>query len=193
MATEKAAEGDAPKPKSKKLLFIIIGLVLVLAIGGGAAFMLLGKKKHTAEGEESAAAEEVQAAPKGPPTFLPIDTMVVNLADPGGDRFAQLGITLDVVDTKTSDTLKLHMPTIRNGILMAASRRTAEELLSAEGKARLAEEIQREALKPLGINMPKAGKPKPKAGDEEEMQEEAPRPRRNYPVRAVLFSNFIVQ
>jgi flagellar protein FliL len=193
VATEKAAEGDAPKPKSKKMLFIIIGLVLVLAIGGGAAFMLLGKKKPPADGEEMAVAEEVQATPKGPPTFLPIDTMVVNLADPGGDRFAQLGITLDVMDNKTAETLKLHMPTIRNGILMAASRRTAEELLSAEGKAKLAEEIQREALKPLGINMPKA-RPKSKAAqDDEEVQEEAPRPRRSYPVRAVLFSNFIVQ
>ncbi len=55
------------------------------------------------------------------PTFLPLENMVVNLADPGGDRFAQVGITLELQDEATATTVKQYMPSIRNGILMLVS------------------------------------------------------------------------
>src|SRR5256885_10779479 len=62
------------------------------------------------------------------PTFLPLDNLVVNLSDTGGDRFVQIGITLELADEKTATTVKQYLPSIRNGILMLVSQRTAEEL-----------------------------------------------------------------
>ncbi|QIL45560.1 flagellar basal body protein FliL [Acidovorax sp. HDW3] len=143
------------------------------------------------EGEEGAPAQHKAAAPKGPPTFLPIENMVVNLADPGGDRFAQLGLTLELADAKTAEQVKQFMPTIRSAILVLVSQRTSDELLTKEGKEKLAQDILREVSKPLGYKVPKKRKPS-KDEEEDEDEEEAPRPSAN-PVRGVLFSSFIVQ
>jgi flagellar FliL protein len=116
--------------------------------------------------------------------------MVVNLADPGGERVAQIGITLEVLDAHSSDNVKAYLPTIRSGILMLISQRTAEELLKTEGKEKLAKDILREASIPFG-------------GGEDDHEEEAASAKKKkpskkaahaeYPVVGVLFSSFIVQ
>lgn len=183
-ATAPAAEG-APK-KSKKLLFIIIGVVVLALIGAGAAFFIL--KKNTAEPsdghEEEAVAEYHAPEPGTPPTFLPLDSMVVNLADPGGNRFVQLAITLQVQDAKVSDAIKIYMPSIRNGILMLVSQRTAEEILKPEGKEKLATAIIEEISMVMGFEL-------------DEPSEEGAKKRRRRappnPLQGVLFSSFIVQ
>ncbi len=95
---------------------------------------------------------------KVPPTFLPIENMVVNLADTGGERFAQIGITLELADAKTSDQVKQYLPSIRSAILMLVSQRTSQELLSRDGKEKLAVDIRREVSKPLGYTVPKPRK-----------------------------------
>ena len=76
------------------------------------------------------------------------------------------------------------MPSIRSGVLQLVARRTAEELLSPEGKEQLTQDILRETTIPFG-------------GGEEE--EEAPTKKTKkkapvqYPVVAVHYSSFIVQ
>ena len=176
-----ADDSAAPPAKGKKKLLIIGAVVFVLLlVGGGGAFWMMSKG---AAGEEGEAAQAESKATV--PTFLPLENMVVNLADPGGERFVQLGITLEVGDEKTADQLKKLMPSVRSTILMLVSQRTAEDLLRLEGKEKLATDIQREAGKALGFKPPAA-----RAAPEEE--EEAPRRRQN-PVRRVLFSSFIIQ
>ena len=159
------AEAEKASTKSKKM-FIIIASVLALA-GGGAAV-------HASES-------------KTPPVYLPLDNMVVNLADPGGERVAQIGVTLEVVDAKASESVKAFLPKIRNGVLMLVSRRTADELLTRKGKEKLAQDILKVTSLPFG-------------GEEED--EEAAPPKKtkgkkkvqvDYPVVNVLFSSFIVQ
>ena len=114
----KPAEAAAAPPKSKKLLLIVLLLVLVVVLVGGGGFLYLSKQRAAAAYDDQ---EQPQAAahkgPAGPPVYLPLDNMVVNLADPGGNRFAQLGITLQLSDAKTGDDIKTYMPSIRNGIL----------------------------------------------------------------------------
>ena len=56
-------------------------------------------RKHAAEDGEEAVAAETSA--KVAPTFLPMENMVVNLADPGGERFAQIGVTLELADGRS--------------------------------------------------------------------------------------------
>lgn len=188
MATE-SAEAPAAKPK-KKMMLIIIVAVLVLAIGGGAAFFLLGRSKHAEEGEEAVAAAEPKD--KAPPTFLAIENMVVNLADPGGDRFAQVGVTLELLDKKAEEKVKAYMPSIRNSILLLISQRTSEELLQREGKEKLANDILVEVSRPLGYTV-KTGEEKGGKGGKGEEGEKRPAKPSNNPVQRVLFSSFIVQ
>lgn len=193
MADKPQAAADTEKPKSKKMLIIIIAVVLLLVIiGGGAAFFLL-KKKHTdeepgAEGKPAPAVVHKKPDPKAPPTYLPMDNMVVNLADPGGSRFAQVGITFKLDDAATADAVKLYMPSIRNAILFEISKRTSDELLAVEGKEKLTRSIVREVSAQLGYEVE----------DEDEEDGAKPAKKRRVslpptPVQAVLFSSFIVQ
>jgi flagellar FliL protein len=161
-------------------------------LGGGGAFFYISKQRAAAEeGEDGAPAKTAaKDAHKAPPAYLPLDNMVVNLADPGGERVAQVGITLELLDAKSAETVKAYLPTIRSGVLMLISQRTAEELLKPEGKEKLAKDILRESSLPFG-------------GGDEEHEDESAAPKKTakkkkivhpeYPVVGVLFSSFIVQ
>ncbi len=207
------------KKGKKKLIIIIAAVALLLAVaGGGAAFYL--KKKAAAQaaenGEDTSAASEPRIAKpdlKHPPTFLPLDPFVVNLADKEADRYAQIGITLEVVDPKFAEQMKAFMPAIRNSILMILAHKSSRELLERSGKEQLAGEILRESARTMGIDVaepeaahapaaPVAEAAKDKAADEEE-DEAKPKakpkpvakkePAEPNPIRRVHFSNFIVQ
>lgn len=192
VAAAAPANGEAPaKPKSRKLLFIIIGVVVLALIGAGTALFLL--KKSQSEDEEDGTeltAEEEHAAPlrdpKTPPTFLPLDSMVVNLADPGGNRFAQLGITLQLADAKTGEEMKTYMPSIRNGILILVSQRTAEQMLRTDGKQALTQDIMAEISNVMGYDYERPGAEPAAQGKKK--KKAAPNP-----LEGVLFSSFIVQ
>lgn len=192
MSTTATAAESAPKPaKSKKLLIIGAVVVLLLVIAGAAAAWVLSNR-HAAD-EDGQETEARSSSPLAAPTFLPLETMVVNLADPGGERFVQVGITLELRDTKTADTVKQYMPSIRSGILMLLSQRNSDELLMREGKEKLAADIAREVARPLGFTPAKAAAARE---DEDEDDDGAPRKRRRdarSPVRNVHFSGFIIQ
>ena len=189
MSTVAANAAPAAKPKSKKLLFILIGVVVLALAGAGGAFFIL--KKNTAvdeEGDESSQSAQSDAASRTPPTFLPLDAMVVNLADPGGNRFAQLTITLQVEDAKTAESIKTYIPSIRNAILMLVSQRTSEAMLQMEGKEKLSSDIVREVSKVMGYRLPASDKPAAEGADRPPKKK-----RPSGPLQAVLFTSFIVQ
>lgn len=191
-----APPAAAAPAKSKKMLIIIIGVVVaVLVIGGGAAAWFL-TRSHGDEEEGGGAPAARKEAPKVAPTFLPMENMVVNLADPGGDRFAQIGITLELEDAKTAEQVKLYLPTIRSGILLLVSQRTSAELLVREGKEKLATDIRREVSRPLGYSVP-TERERARAAEAERDGDGEDRPARKRternPVLRVLFSNFIIQ
>ncbi len=185
-ATPNAANNNAqaPAPAKGKKLIILIAIIAVLAIAAAAAFVLL-KQRHGPDEEEGASKAAVTV-----PTFLPLDSLVVNLADPGGDRFVQIGITLELADEKTATMVKQYLPSIRNGILMLVSQRTAEELLERDGKERLAADVLGEVSAPLGYG--KQAKKRSRDEEAEDEDGERRRPAKN-PVRRVLFSSFIIQ
>ena len=187
--TPSAAAADAaPKPaKKKKLIIIAAVVVLLLVIAGGAAAWVLSSRQ--ALDEDGNEAEAKSTSSSAAPTFLPLENMVVNLADPGGERFVQVGITLELRDAKVAESVKQYMPSIRSGILMLLSQRTAEDLLLLEGKEKLALDIQREVARPLGFRANEARNARPADAEGDD-----PPPRRQQnPVRRVLFSSFIIQ
>lgn len=196
MATKPdAAKSEAAEPvkgpaKSKKLLLIsgIVFLVLAL-VGAGAGYFL--SKKNAAEGDQEGV---VNVAPKGPPTFLPLDNMVVNLADPGGEKVAQIGIALELADVHATDKVKMYLPSIRSSILMLISQRTAEELLRIEGKEKLAADILLAASRPFDAADAVHATTKPvKEGAKAKKKNVDKNATDENPVRGVHFSSFIVQ
>ncbi len=189
------AEASAAKPKSKKLLFIIVGVLVLALVGAGAAFFLLKKNaadeelEEDAETSESGTSKTSKVDPKAPPTFLPLEPMVVNLADPGGNRFVQVGITLQLQDSATSDSIKLYMPSIRNDILMLISQRTADELLQLSGKEKLTAEIIAAVSNVMGYEIEEIEEPEEATAGSKKKRRRIP----PNPVQGVLFSSLIVQ
>lgn len=208
-AASKAAPPDAvdapvaaPRGKKKLMLMAIIGLAVLLVVGGGGAAFYVMKQRAAAaaaaaeeDGEDGRAAKDAKhdaktakADLKSAPTFVALDPFTVNLADRDAERYAQVGMTLELTDPKSGDLLKAYMPAIRNNILLVLAGKTAAELMDHQGKLLLAAQVRAAALKPLGYEVPDpaaaASAPKPKKpvddGDEP-------------PVRAVHFSNFIIQ
>ena len=207
MSAAPAAVADAAPPAKggkKKLIIIIAAVLLVVLIGGGAAVFLL--KKKPAEGEEGAddghaKAEAHEPAPKPkpkhdpkhPPVFVPLDPFTVNLADKESERYAQIGVTLEIEDAKTGEELKLYMPAIRNNILMVLAHKSSAQILGAEGKTKLAGELQRATSRAIGIDVDEPE-------DDEEATDDVPKKKKKkkkvdvaLPILAVHFSNFIVQ
>jgi len=190
MSTAAAVEGAVPvKAGKKKLVIIIVAVLLLLAAAGGGLVFWLKAKAQAAQAEdaeEGSAVAQAAAAPKRDPKVVPVfvslDNFTVNLADREAERYAQIGISLELNDAKAGEKIKVFMPAIRNNILMVLAHKRSSDLLERSGKEKLAEEVLRETERALGLEpaMPGAAK---KRGDDEE-----PRP-----VRAVHFSNFIIQ
>jgi len=152
-----AAGAPPPKRGRKKLLVISAAvLALLLALSAGGVFLLKQRAARAAAelGDEELAAAEGRPAktePKTIPFYLPLDPFVVNLADRDVDRYAQIGITFELESGASGEQLKAYMPAVRNAILMVLANKTSRELLDRAGKEQLAQEIMREAVRPMGI------------------------------------------
>jgi flagellar FliL protein len=208
--TANAGAAAPAKKGKKKLIIIVVAVLLLLVIAGGAAMLLLKKKAaQDADGDETTASASAAGHHgdkpdlKHPPTFLPIDPFVVNLADKDADRYAQVGITFEVEDPKFAEQMKAFMPAIRNGILMILSHKASKDLLDRSGKEQLSAEILRESARTMGIEVEE---PEPvteaKAEGEKAADDDEPKPKKKArkkapaepnPIKHVHFSNFIVQ
>jgi flagellar FliL protein len=198
MSASPAPEAAAAPKKSKKKLVVLALAGLLLAGGSAAGAWYYASAKGPA-------AESAEPLPKPLPkaNFTNLEPFTVNLQDPRGERFAQIGVTLELDDPKSENEIKDRMPAIRNNILMLISSKQIDELLSAEGKAHLALEIRDQAGRALGL--PPAPPPPLAAALEAAPQAtaasaapaaSAAKPARNVrpnPIRGVLFSQFIVQ
>lgn len=156
MANSKPAPTDsaeAPK-KGKGKLLLIIALLVVLLGGGGAAayFLVLAPSAEEAaevaadDGHEEEPAEKPKKkkkkAAEGPPpapVYMPLDPMIVNL-QPNG-RFLQVAVTVELASPESQAQLTTYLPQVRSQLLMLVSSKTVDEVLTAEGKAALAEEM----------------------------------------------------
>ena len=210
-----AAAADAPvakKPGGKKKLVIMVA-VAAIVLGGGGVGALVYMKKQKAAAEAAAAAEDGDVADGAAPAqsekkkshekpvFVPMDPFVVNLADHEADRYAQIGIVLEVPDEHVGEEIKTYLPAIRNNILLLLAHKSSADLAGGEGKELLARQIRREALRAMGEEI----------GDEDEVAappaDEASAPAaasakkkkkhkgipEDAPIRSVQFSSFIIQ
>ena len=87
------------------------------------------------------------------------------------------------------------MPAIRNAVLLVLSHKSSADLLSAEGKEKLAHEIRRDAARAMGyeIYVPDEEGEDPEA-ETSSKKKKKKRPAESYnPIVQVHYSNFIIQ
>lgn len=161
MAEEaKKGEDAAEKPKAggKKKLIIIIAVVIVLIGVGVGAFFALGSgkgKKGEGEGEDEATEEAEEGGDEEheegeglPKAIVPLDVFIVNLQVKGS--FLKCTIQLQFDAAMVPHGFESETPKIRDSIIRVISGKTAQEILSLDGKEKLKDEIKTTVNETLG-------------------------------------------
>ncbi|SEK69103.1 flagellar basal body-associated protein FliL [Nitrosovibrio tenuis] len=136
---EVKVEQKSSKSSKLKLILAIASAVLLLGAGGG------GAAWYFVQAQDGATA----AAKQKPPVFIALETFTVNLQPEHSDQHLQTNLTFRVADTGAVDLIKLHMPVVRNRILLLLSSKTASQIATVEGKKKLATELAAEVNHPF--------------------------------------------
>lgn len=146
------------KSAGKKPVLIIASVILLLGAGGGGAWYL----SQPQDGERAQAKQE-------PPVFVNLETFTVNLHSEHGDQHLQTNLTLKMKDAAAADLIKLHMPEVRDRLVLLLSSKAAAQIAGVDGKKKLASELLAEITRPFGEGSPE------------------------HAIQSVLFTSFVIQ
>jgi len=129
---QQSKEAGSGKKGGSKLIFIVLGAVVVLGAGG---FLGWNHLKGGASAPE-------KAPPPAPPPVVSLKPFVVNLMG-GADapRYLKLEFDLELRPGSQAKELETRMSEIRDSIIVLLGSKRYEDLASIEGKERLREEI----------------------------------------------------
>lgn len=172
MSQAAAPASDAGKKKGKGKLLIILIAVLVLALGGGsAAYFFMGRgdaakgtsaKQKPGGGHDEGSGHGDEAADEEgeghEPAVVALPTFTVNLADKDASRYLRTTVSLLITDAEKAASLSgegghraagepVRIAMARSAILELLTTKTAEELMTADGKTALKKEIAERASK----------------------------------------------
>ena len=167
-APDTEAQATASPPKKRSVLKIALLLVLLLGAAGGSAWYFL-REQPSANGKPGAP-KAAKTVPARPPVFVTLEPFTVNLQhDDASPQYLQVGLSLKLADAALTDAVKLHMPEIRNRVLLLLSSKKAGDISTLEGKQLLSSELMREIGQPLAESAPAQG------------------------IDSVLFTSFVIQ
>jgi flagellar FliL protein len=134
---ENKAEADQPKKSSKR--WILIGSIALIVVGGGLGFLGFRYYKSTSsdmKAGKTSKLEQVKAT-------LSLEPFLVNLADTDTSRFVKTTFQLGLAEElREEDKRSVSIPAMRDSIITLLSSKTAEQILTSQGKDKLREEIR---------------------------------------------------
>ena len=146
-----AVKDPASKGKLKLIILIVVALLLAIGVSVGATWYFM----HSAQSKPASA--ETQTAPVGkqPAIFESMaPAFVANFNQNGRQRYMQVSITMLGRNQADLDALKVHMPVIRNNLVMLFSGQDFATLASPVGQEMLRQKatasVQEVAQKELG-------------------------------------------
>jgi flagellar FliL protein len=171
--TNAASDSAAGKNPRKKILIITALIIALVVISVGSTLALVkvfGNEPTEGAADDAADTAGAVSAAKKPAIYYPLQPVfVVNFESQGRQRFLQAELSLMLRDDGIIPVLELHMPAIRNSLVMLFSGQTYEDLQTVEGK----ELLRQQAL--LYV--------------QEVLEKEIGKPG----VEQVLFTNFVMQ
>jgi len=197
-----ADQATAESKKKKKKLFIMIAvavLLMTISIGGTLLAVKLtssDSKKDAAEKSSDEDTEEgeelVEVAPAIYFTMEP--NFTVNFNVDGRQRYLQAEITLLYRNPEVESLLTLHMPAIRNQLVMLLGGKSFDELQNHDSR----EKLKQESLLAIQSILDKenAALNKKDAEDDEDDEEEDEEIEEDYKklvIEQVLFTRFVMQ
>lgn len=129
----------------------------------------VAEEKAPGKSAEKAPSKAKEKGPHKAMLYVPMETFTVNLRHADQERYLQVTINLEVVDSVVGEAIKQQMPSMRNRVLLLLSSQDAENLMTREGKEKLSTEISTELRKTLDGAGPNKG------------------------LEQVLFSHFVIQ
>lgn len=175
-------EANAGASKKKKLILIIGLAVALVAVSIGGTVVALKMLSPAPATETSANAEPAKPSLAPAIYFDMAPNFTINFTVNGRQRYLQAAITLLHRDPDLDILLKLHMPAIRNGLVMLLSSKNFDELQTNEGK----ETLKAEALAIINDLLKKEQEVLAAANEDEEKKPVTM-------VEQVLFTNFVMQ
>ncbi len=130
---------------SNKIVFLLIGVVLILMLGlGGGLFMMWNKlsdlnAQSMANAANNPDVEENIEHPLGP--IFSLETFIVNLADKGGNRYLRVTMDLELGNPELEAEITKRLPQVRDSILMILPTKRFEDISTVQGKTTLRDQI----------------------------------------------------
>jgi len=145
---EPEAEAAVPeiRKKSKLVLWLLLSAAIVLLSGGG----FLARRYFLKPTPPPASEDKVEVK-----SVMNLESFLVNLADIDSARFVKVTFRLGLDDAKSGEEYasdQVVLAATRDKIITLLSTKSAEDLLTVEGKERLRKEIREQvnAILPKG-------------------------------------------
>ena len=125
-------------------MVILMVVVLVLVVFVGAGFFMMWNKlnavsSQSAQSGAQATTSEGSTQSIGP--IFPLETFIVNLADPNGNRYLRVTMKHELKSDEETEKVEKRLPQIRDGILMILPSKKYSDINSVEGKTALRDQI----------------------------------------------------
>lgn len=152
MAKSDEVKDPASKGKLKLIIVAVVALLLAVGLSVGATWFFM----HNATPKvDPAAAAAADPNVKHPAIFEPLTpAFVVNFNSNGRQRYMQVSITMLARNQPDLEALKVHMPVIRNNLVMLFAGIPFESLATPIGQEMLRQKatasVQEVAQKELG-------------------------------------------
>ena len=148
MATSDAVKDPAVKGKLKLIILIVVAVLLAIGLSVGAT----GYFMHSPKSE---AVPQADVNVKLPALYEPMaPAFVVNFNANGRQRYMQVSVTLQARDPADLKALMVHIPVIRNNLVMLFSGQAFDDLATPVGQEILRQKttasVQEVAQKELG-------------------------------------------
>lgn len=148
MAEKKKAETkeEAKGGGSKTLIFALVGVLLLAAVGAGAYFVGASRGAASAAAPvdpavaaAATAAAEAEAGNLGP--LVELKDFIVNILDEQETRYLKASVTLELTSPETAAEVEQRMPQVRDAVILLIGSKTFGELGDLQGKLQLRAEL----------------------------------------------------
>ena len=148
MATSDAVNEPAGKGKLKLIILVVVAVLLAIGLSVGATWYFMHSPK-------SEAVPQADVNVKLPALYEPMaPAFVVNFNANGRQRYMQVSVTLQARDPADLKALMVHIPVIRNNLVMLFSGQAFDDLATPVGQEILRQKttasVQEVAQKELG-------------------------------------------
>ena len=136
---ENADEEAKPAGGKTKLIFIILGAILLIGGSIGGTLMIVGSGTDTAEAD----VEESVEVSRGDASYIDLKpAFTVNLAPEDPVGFLQISMQVLTFNDDVAEELEKHKPLIRNNLVVLFGQQNSADLRVIEGK----QQLQKSAL-----------------------------------------------